>query len=150
MRVRSLDIYGFPEETKDKRKYTPEMKEEFLYTGDAEEVSTLLSTQDTQSFINYQDYKGRTPLHCAAANGQETVMKQLIEARCNVDLEGIEGCTPLHFAALVGHAAITTQLLAASCNVDLKASNGATALKVAERFGQGRDHADTEQKAQKC
>jgi hypothetical protein len=41
--------------------------------GDAAKVSTLLSTQGAQSFINYQDAHGATPLVSAA--------------RCNLDLQ---------------------------------------------------------------
>ena len=37
--------------------------------GDAAKVSTLLSTQDAQSFINYQDVLGVTPLHGAVFEG---------------------------------------------------------------------------------
>jgi ankyrin repeat protein len=51
--------------------------------GDAAKVSTLLSTQGAQSFINYQDANGHTPLHEAARIGHEAVIKQLIDARCN-------------------------------------------------------------------
>jgi hypothetical protein len=63
------------------------------------------------------------------------VTKQLIAARCNVDLEEQDGFTALHLAAGNGHAAVTKQLLAARCNVDLQANDGATALQFAE--GQG-------------
>ena len=48
--------------------------------GDAAKVSTLLSTQGAQSFINYQDEHGRTLLHDATIRGHETVTEQLIVA----------------------------------------------------------------------
>ena len=41
--------------------------------GDAAKVSTLLSRQDAQSFINHQDKDGVTPLHFAADNEHATV-----------------------------------------------------------------------------
>ena len=68
--------------------------------GDAAKVGTLLSTPGAQSFINYQDVHGVTPLFVAAANGHETVTEQLIEARCNVDLQG--GEVWVHIAPLRG------------------------------------------------
>ena len=37
--------------------------------GDAAKVSTLLSTQGAQSFINYQDEDGVTPLFYSTYNG---------------------------------------------------------------------------------
>ena len=67
--------------------------------GDAAKVSTLLSTQGAQSFINYQDAHGFTPLHIAAVNGHAAVTEQLIAARCNVNLQAEDGYTPIHFAA---------------------------------------------------
>ena len=67
--------------------------------------------------------------------GHAAITEQLIEARCNVNLQDKNGATPLHVAAFNGHAAVTKQLLAARCNVDLQTNNGDTAQQVAE--GQG-------------
>jgi len=63
--------------------------------GDTAAVSSLLSTQSAQSFINYRDAIGSTPLQAAAGNRHEAVTRQ-----CNVDLQTEEhGYTPLHCAA---------------------------------------------------
>jgi hypothetical protein len=97
--------------------------------GDAAKVSTLLSTQGAQSFINYQDADGCT------GKGHAAVSKQLLAARCNVDLQEKNGFTPLHFAAKKGLTAVTTQLLAVRCNVDLQTNTGANALQLAEDQG---------------
>jgi hypothetical protein len=70
--------------------------------GDAAKVSTMLSTQGAQSFINYTDSKGFTALHAAAVDGLAAVTKQLIAARCNVDLQAKDGFTPLDVAAQNG------------------------------------------------
>jgi ankyrin repeat protein len=59
--------------------------------GDTEKVRTLLSTQRAQSFINYQDALGDTPLHLAVEQGHTTVTRQLIAARCDVDLQAKDG-----------------------------------------------------------
>ena len=61
-------------------------------------------------------------------------MEQLIEARCNVDLQDKDGRTPLHVATQAGHASVTKKLLAARCNVDLQDVLGRTALQVAEQL----------------
>jgi ankyrin repeat protein len=71
--------------------------------GDAAKVSALLSTQGAQSFINYQDAHGATPLHIATQEGHAVVTEQLIAARCNVDLQAADLSTPLHLAAANGH-----------------------------------------------
>ncbi len=64
--------------------------------GDAETVSKMLSTAGEQSLINYQHALGdtplltalgATPLLAATANGHVAVTEQLLEARCNVDLQ---------------------------------------------------------------
>ncbi len=54
---------------------------------DCAKVSTLLSSQSAQSFINYQDVLGVTPLHEAVFKGLAAVTEKLIAARCNVDLQ---------------------------------------------------------------
>jgi ankyrin repeat protein len=88
--------------------------------GDAAKVSTLLSTQGAQFFINYQDAAGGHPLLYASGQGHAAVTKQLIFARCSVNLQDAHGNTPLHFAAECGNAAVTKQLVAARCDVDLQ------------------------------
>ena len=61
--------------------------------GDAAKVGTLLSTQGAQSFINYQDARGCTPLYVAAGYGYASVTEQLLAARCNVNLQTEDGNT---------------------------------------------------------
>ena len=108
--------------------------------GDAETVSKMLSTAGAQFLINYQHALGdtplltalgATPLLAAAANGHVAVTEQLLEARCNVDLQMQDGASALFIAAENGHASVTLQLIVARCNVDLQAACGATALYVA-------------------
>jgi ankyrin repeat protein len=60
-------------------------------------------------------------------------MKQLIESRCNIDLQEKDGATRLHVAVHNGHAAVTKQLLAVRCNIDLQTKGGLTALQLAQR-----------------
>ena len=67
--------------------------------GDTVTVRTLLSTAGAQSWINYQDENGATPLSIAAFNGHASVTEQLIKSRCNIELQTKNGPTPLYFAA---------------------------------------------------
>jgi ankyrin repeat protein len=104
--------------------------------GDEGKVSTLLSTQDAQSFINYHDVLWVTSLYIAAQIGHDAVLTQLIAARCNVDLAlKTYGATPLHCAAGQGHVAVTKQLIEARCSVDLQTSDGLTPLHIAAAGG---------------
>jgi hypothetical protein len=99
--------------------------------GDAGEVITLLSTPGVQRFINYQNSAGRTPLSVAVLGGYSTVTKELIKARCDIDLQGEDGGTPLHAAAQEGNVCITEQLIAARSNVNLETKSGCTPLYIA-------------------
>jgi len=67
----------------------------------------------------------------AAKNGHESVTYMLIEALCNMHLQGEDGATPLHIAVFNGQVAVTTQLLAAGCNVDHQDEDGFSPLHCA-------------------
>jgi ankyrin repeat protein len=54
--------------------------------GDCAKVETLLASQGVESFINYQNEDGFTPLHCSTTNDQLSVTKLLIEPHCNVNV----------------------------------------------------------------
>jgi hypothetical protein len=55
-------------------------------------VRTLLSTQDAQSFMNFQDKDGDT-LQIGSGSGHAAVTEVLLAARCNVDLQTENGFT---------------------------------------------------------
>ena len=70
----------------------------------------LAATADPARFDEY----GRTPLHCAAVNGQEEKAKQLIEAKADVNLSDIRcGMTPLTWAVEHGNSKVVAVLLEA-------------------------------------
>ena len=54
--------------------------------------------------------EGITPLHFAAKKGREVVIKQLLAARCNVDLRDNNGATALQFAERQGHTGIAMMI----------------------------------------
>ncbi len=124
--------------------------------GDTEAVRTLLSAADAQSLMNYQDASGATPLYkacsalsgwtddhkdgytplfIAAANGHASVTKQLIEARCNMDLQERDGSTPLVVAAANGHASVAKLLIEARCNMDLPDKDGRCNMDLPDKDG---------------
>jgi ankyrin repeat protein len=56
--------------------------------------------------MDLQREDGASPMHIAAANGHTVVTKQLIEARCNINLPMQDGSTPLFIAVQNGHAGV--------------------------------------------
>ena len=69
------------------------------------------------------------PLHEAAANGQEKLVKRLLAAGAATELRSVDGRTALHCAADVGAEKIAAMLLAAGANADAVGSmGGATAM----------------------
>jgi ankyrin repeat protein len=110
---------------------------EAICINDTSLVRTLLSTSDAQSYINYTDVDGRTPIFEAACKGHTFIVSQLIAARFNVHLATTaDGSTPLYAAASNGHDVVVTQLIAAGSNVDIAlTTNGATPLYVAAQEG---------------
>ena len=59
--------------------------------GDTSTFSTLVSGPGAQSFINYQDEHGLTPLSVAAKTGRAAVAELLISSRCNIDFQDFSG-----------------------------------------------------------
>jgi ankyrin repeat protein len=104
---------------------------------------------------------GTQPLHFAAANGHEAVTKQLISARCSVDLQTKEAGTPPHleignkiYSSLMLHRhstrsdAVTKGLIAARYSVDLQQENGFTPLHFAAQ--EGHESVTTQLLAARC
>ena len=102
---------------------------------DCAKVSTLLSSRGAQSFLNYQNENGFTPLHAATVNEHVNVTELLIGARCNVNATTETGRTPLIGAAQNGLTAIAQLLIGARCNVDQQQYDGATPIYMAAFFG---------------
>jgi ankyrin repeat protein len=69
---------------------------------------------------------GHSPLHLAAGYGHADVTKQLIAARCRVDIQDKDGCTPFFIAAQQGHADIVEQMINARCKIDLASTSRLT------------------------
>ena len=86
---------------------------------------------------------GVTPLCLAAQQGHADVVRQLIEASCNVrclaDIDGSRSVTPLHLAARNGHGDVVRLLVAAGVDVEAPMTSsgvcGLTALHLAVESG---------------
>jgi ankyrin repeat protein len=93
-----------------------------------QDVATLLRRGDTPNFL---DSNGRPPLSYAAALGNATIAKMLLDAGARADYRDSSGGTALHWAAQSGHVEIVTLLLAAKAPVDAQNKQGITPLMMA-------------------
>jgi ankyrin repeat protein len=77
------------------------------------------------------DRMGRTPLHYAALDGDEGLVRQLVASGMDVNAPDDSGRTPLHFAAQSNAVTVTAVLLKAGASVDARDSHGNTPLSAA-------------------
>jgi ankyrin repeat protein len=74
------------------------------------------------------DRYGRTPLHYAAADGNEVEVRQLLSSGANPNDQDDNGWAPLHFAAQAVSGGVTKVLLEAGADTELEDSFGNTPL----------------------
>ena len=78
------------------------------------------------------DGQKTTPLITAAALGRVQVVKALIEAKADLNLQNKDGSTALHTAAFLCHPEIVEALLKAGADKAIKTNTGGTALAGAQ------------------
>jgi ankyrin repeat protein len=83
------------------------------------------------------DALGRTSLHYAAADGDDSSLEQLLRAGANPNAQDDSGWTALHFAAQFRSATCARALLAAGAEVDLRDAHGNTPLSTAVFHSRG-------------
>ncbi|GAA92342.1 ankyrin repeat protein [Aspergillus luchuensis IFO 4308] len=88
-------------------------------------------------YVNEVDVEGRTPLHCAAENGDDPVVQVLLtNEQLDVNARDHRKSTALHEAAWKGHLAVA-DLLLTKPNIDINVEDryGCTPLWYATRHG---------------
>ncbi|NXK94688.1 MYPT2 phosphatase, partial [Formicarius rufipectus] len=95
--------------------------------------------QDARQWLNsgrIEDVKqprtGATALHVAAAKGYSEVMRLLIQAGFNLNVQDHDGWTPLHAAAHWGVKEACSILAEALCDMDIRNKLGQTPFDVAD------------------
>ncbi|XP_051495050.1 protein phosphatase 1 regulatory subunit 12B isoform X2 [Apus apus] len=95
--------------------------------------------QDARQWLNsgrIEDVKqprtGATALHVAAAKGYSEVMRLLIQAGFNLNIQDNDGWTPLHAAAHWGVKEACSILAEALCDMDIRNKLGQTPFDVAD------------------
>ena len=84
------------------------------------------------------DRAGRTPLHYAAMEADDTAVRALLAAGESPNVQDRQGFTPLHLAALEHAASAAVALLDAGAHVDVENAIGNTPLFVAVFNSRGR------------
>lgn len=78
-------------------------------------------------------YPGWTPLHYAAASGDDEIVRILLEHHAYIDAETPSKLTPLMIAAREGHEAAARLLMQEGADASLKNNENLTAAQIAER-----------------
>jgi ankyrin repeat protein len=94
--------------------------------GDGQRVAACLASGIA---VNQRDATGATALHWASLNGQDHIIRQLLEAKADVNVaEAGLGMTPLHGAARWNRLTSAKLLLANGAKVDARDRFGRTPL----------------------
>lgn len=101
--------------------------------GRVERLRKLI--ENDPQVLALRDDAGRTPLHAAAAAGNEKVAAMLLERKAAVDARDGEGMTPLQCAAAGGHRQVVELLLRAGADPRARNAKGETAAELAGRGG---------------
>jgi ankyrin repeat protein len=99
------------------------------YKGNIEAVKALLERGAKT------DKPGWTPLHYAAANGSEEIVRLLLAHGARAGAQAPQGMTPLMMAAREGHAGAVALLVAAGAQPAAKSAEGARAVDYAAFAG---------------
>ncbi|NHZ32850.1 ankyrin repeat domain-containing protein [Massilia rubra] len=78
-------------------------------------------------------YPGWTPLHYAAASGDDEIVRILLEHHAYIDAETPSQLTPLMIAAREGHEAAARLLMREGADATLRNNESLTAAQIAER-----------------
>eukprot|EP00929_Paragymnodinium_shiwhaense_P054920 TRINITY_DN27529_c0_g1_i2.p1 TRINITY_DN27529_c0_g1~~TRINITY_DN27529_c0_g1_i2.p1 ORF type:complete len:141 (-),score=33.95 TRINITY_DN27529_c0_g1_i2:151-573(-) len=99
--------------------------------GRVEEVQELLAQGAS---VNEPNFRGSTPLHCAAEFGNYECVAVLLQAGADVDaVVSSRGNTAAHLAAQGGFAEILRSLLAGGADASARNVWGSTVVKVAKK-----------------
>ncbi|XP_065537316.1 ankyrin repeat domain-containing protein 6 isoform X4 [Lathamus discolor] len=84
--------------------------------------------ENVVQLINRGAKHGRTPLHLAAHKGHLHVVRVLLKAGCDLDIQDDGDQTALHRAAVVGNTDVIATLIQEGCALDRQDKDGNTAL----------------------
>jgi len=85
--------------------------------------------------LDWQNHKGITALSAAAHKGRESIVRTLLDAGADVNIESNNGSTPLIQASHFGHRKVVQMVIEAGAAVDRPNNKGTTALMRAAQEG---------------
>ncbi|XP_067097132.1 ankyrin repeat domain-containing protein 6b [Osmerus mordax] len=94
------------------------------HKGQADNVVQLINKGAKVAVTKY----GRSPLHLASYKGHIEVVRILLKAGCDLDIQDDGEQTALHRAAVVGHTDVLSALVQEGCALDRQDKDGNTAL----------------------
>ncbi|XP_054900595.1 ankyrin repeat domain-containing protein 6b isoform X2 [Poeciliopsis prolifica] len=94
------------------------------HKGQADNVVQLINKGAKVAVTKY----GRSPLHLAAQKGHLEVVRILLKAGCDLDIQDDGEQTALHRAAMVGNTDIISALIQEGCALERQDKDGNTAL----------------------
>ncbi|KAM6915434.1 ankyrin repeat domain-containing protein 6b [Xenentodon cancila] len=94
------------------------------HKGQADNVVQLINKGAKVAVTKY----GRSPLHLAAYKGHIEVVRILLKAGCDLDIQDDGEQTALHRAAVVGNGDVVSALIQEGCALDRQDKDGNTAL----------------------
>uniref|UniRef100_A0A0G4HJE4 Uncharacterized protein n=1 Tax=Chromera velia CCMP2878 TaxID=1169474 RepID=A0A0G4HJE4_9ALVE len=103
--------------------------------GVTEVIARLIRESKTVNLDVIDPTKGDTALIVASANGHTEIVRLLVDARANVDLQHTNGTTALIQSSNKGHTDIVRLLLHANASVDMQDKAGYSALMWASTNG---------------
>ncbi len=101
--------------------------------GNTEQITQLLE-QASPELTYAPDSTGKTALHWAAAQGNDNIVRLLLDHGFTINTQDEEGNTPLHLAARNGNLSTVKLLLARDANATLVNRDGQTALALARQY----------------
>ena len=99
-----------------------------IIAGDTERVRKLRAAGAS---VTEADQYGWQPIHRAAANDRDEIIRLLVEWGSPLEATGTESWTPLHLASASRSDRAVAALLRAGANVHARSSSGATPLHLA-------------------
>ncbi|KAF4466026.1 ankyrin repeat [Fusarium albosuccineum] len=85
--------------------------------------------------MDQQDVFNWTPLHYAAAKGNASAARRLLEYEADLNVRDLVDWTPLHYACQHGNTSIVEELLLAQADLNLRGIDGVTPLHCAAMSG---------------
>ena len=105
--------------------------------GRTKDVHDLLLSGAALSELNRRDESGNTPLGMASRNGHLTIVRDLLVAGANPNVENAVGSTPILAASKHGHLDVVAALLTAGASPNRCNDDGQSPLIAAATYGHG-------------